>query len=118
MPSVAERERTGNLCEHFPDEVFTDVFLRRDTLLDDFRQIPALTVLHNDVDSEIPLVDAPVIVADDVGVVEVSQDVDLRDDLLLLFLTHLAIVQLLPDQNPAVTDAFDLAHVAERAYTK
>ena len=72
-----------------------------------------MAVLHDDVDSEVALVDAPIVVADDVRVVQISQNVDFGNDLLLLFLSHLAIVQFLPDENASITYPSDLAHIAE-----
>ena len=60
--------------------------------LDHLLQIAFLTVLHDDVELEVALVNATIVVANDVRVLQVSQDIDLRNDLLFLFIVHLAIV--------------------------
>lgn len=71
-------QREHNLHEIVPDRVLGDgdaVLLR---LLDDRRQVAAAAVLHEDVEDAGVAVDVAVVVADDVFVVEVFEDVSGR----------------------------------------
>ncbi len=61
-------------------------------LFDKLRHISPFTVLHHDEDLGLLFVYYSIIVPDNVWVVQFSKNIDLRDELLLLFLIHLSIV--------------------------
>lgn len=84
---------------------------------DDLTKVATFAVLHNDEDLEVSFVDAAVVKADNIGVLEVAKDVDLSHDLLLLFLAHFAVVELFLDEDAPVRDATDLADAAKAAYS-
>jgi hypothetical protein len=90
--SVAEVESGDDLGENFPNELLLDVFFVAEAAFDNLLEVATLAMLHNYVDFEVSLVDAAVVKADDVRVLKVTQDVYLRDDLLLLFVVHFAVV--------------------------
>ena len=66
---------------------------------DERREVAALAVLHDDVEGGVRAVDDAVVVVDDVPVLQLAQQVHLRDEHLLLRLRHRSVVQLLPDDN-------------------
>ena len=113
LSSMAEGEGTGDLCQNLPYEFLAYEVIGLDAPFDYLLQVPALTVFHDDVDFEIALIDAPVVVAYDVRVVQISQYVDFRDDLLLFFLVHLSIVKLLPDEDPTITYTPNFTDIAK-----
>ena len=114
-PPVADVQGRDGLRKHFPDELLGEAAVALTAGLDRSLQVAAVAVLHDDVDICGGLVDESPVVLDDVLVLQPAEDVDLRDDLLLLLLVHLAVVQLLPDEGLAVADAPDLLHAAEAA---
>ncbi len=59
-------------------------------------------MLHHNVQLHVSFVNASIVVANDIWVLKVSQNIDLGYDLLLFFVVHFAIVQLFPDENAAV----------------
>jgi len=67
--------------------------------LDNRSKITTLAVLHDDEDLGGVLVNDAVIVADDVLVTKLTEDINLRDQLDLLLLAHATVVDLLPGQN-------------------
>jgi hypothetical protein len=73
-------------------------------------------VLHDDVNLEILLVDNSVVIPHNVGVSQLPKDVDFGNDLLLLFLIHFSVVQLLPHKELAVGLPLDFAHKTKTAY--
>ena len=68
-------------------------------------EVTAGAVLHDDVDAPVLAVDDAVVVADDVAVVKLAEDVDLGHELRLLLLGHGAVRQLLPHEEGAVGQA-------------
>lgn len=70
-----------------------------DTAVDEAGQISTLAVLHDYVQPGVCAIDYAVIISDYVWVLELSQEVHLRHQHLLLALLHGAIVQFLPHQN-------------------
>jgi len=110
---VAVIEPLRDLCQYLPNDVLGDVLLLLATPPDDLSKVTLLAVLHDYVDPLILLVNDPVIVADNVWVAKFSEDVHFRDNLLLLFLTHGAKVELLPDHDLSVALPPDLAHLPE-----
>jgi len=90
--SVAEVESGDDLGEDFPDELLLDMLLIAEAAFDNLLEVTTLAVLHDYVNFEVSLVDTAVVKAHDIGVLKVTQDVDLRYDLLLLFIVHFAVV--------------------------
>ena len=60
--------------------------------LNDLLKVAPLAVFHHDVELQVALVDAAVDILHDVGVLQVTQDVYLCNDLLLFLVIHLAVV--------------------------
>ena len=89
------------------------MIIRLNTPLDDSLKIPARTILHDNVNSGAALVHDAIMVLDDVRMLQLAQDIDLRYDLLLLFLIHLAIIELLPYKYLAITDPLNFTHKPE-----
>ena len=113
--AMAGVKRRGDLSDDLPNFVLRDVLLVPFELLDELSHVPALAVLHYDEDLGLLLINNAIVVPDNVRVVELPQDVDLRDQLLLLFLIHLAIVELLPNKYAPVCLPLDLADDPEAA---
>ena len=118
LSSVAEEEGTCNLGKNLPYEVFVDEVLCFDALLDNLLQIPALTVFHDDVNFEVSLVNAPVVVAHNVRMIQVSENIDFSDNLLLFLLVHLSVVKFFPDKNSTITYPPNFAHIAKASYDR
>ena len=77
-PPVTEVKRIDELAEDLPYELFADGLATAAllALLDHLLEVALLAVLHDNVDFEIFLVDAPVVIPHYVGVVQVSENVD------------------------------------------
>ena len=69
-------------------------------LLNHLAKISPRTVLHDDVQGRVALVEYFVIVPHDVLMTELTEYVHLINQLLLLLVLHLPIVDLLPDHQP------------------
>lgn len=63
---------------------------------DEAGQVAAVAVLHHDVEGGAAPVDDAVVVADDVGVSQLAEQIYLRNEHLLLRLRHGAVVEFLP----------------------
>lgn len=94
---MASKKCANYLCEYLPDEFFWDVVFLFGTLFDDLAQIALSTVLHHNVNHLSLAIDYAVVVANNVCMSQVPQDVHLGHDLLPLFFVHLPIVELFPD---------------------
>ena len=103
LSPVTEVQALDHLGKYFPYELFTESIILTLALSDHFLEVSLPAILHNDVNLQICLVYDAVVVHDDVGVVQVPQNVDLRHYLLLLLVTHLTIVQFFPYEHFAVT---------------
>lgn len=123
---VALEKGKGQLRKELPGQLFRDeiswtrLFALCSCLLqegfvtlDQGREVTASTVLHDDVELSLLFVDDSVVVPCDVGVFELTENVNLRNQLLLLFLCHLTIVKLFPDKNPAIRNPPDLADLSK-----
>ena len=66
--SMAKVESRDNLCEDFPNKVLLNLLFILYAALYNLLQIAAFTVLHNDVDFKIALINAAVVKANDVRV--------------------------------------------------
>ena len=62
---MTEIKSTNNLRKNLPYEFLTDKVICLNTTLDNLLEITTLTVLHDDIDSEVSLVYDSVIVAND-----------------------------------------------------
>lgn len=67
--------------------------------LDDCSQVSPFTVLHEDVNKTVFAVNDALQELDNVGVLEILEDVDFRHQLLLFLRAHFAIVDFLPCQD-------------------
>lgn len=112
---MAVVEPLRDLSQNLPDHVLRNVLLLLSAAPDYLSEVPLLAVLHYDVDLLILLVNDAIVVADNVRVAKLSEDVHFGHDLLLLFLAHGTEIELLPHHNLAVTLPTDLAHFPERA---
>ena len=113
--TVARLERGQDLRKVLPDALLVNERARALRALDQVPQVAALAVLYDDVQLGGLLVDDAVVVAEDVRVAQLAEDVDLADDELLLLVGHLPVVELLPHHDLPVRDALDLVHGAEGA---
>lgn len=95
-------EPTHNLRENLPNKVFAKLFLVFDTASHDLLQIPSCTVLHDDVDHLVFLVDKAVVILDNVFVLQFAQNIDFCHNLRLFLLVHLPVVHFLPNKDLAV----------------
>jgi hypothetical protein len=109
---MAFLQRRGHFRENFPDELLVRPGALAQVIPNDARHVPATAVLHHDVDLLRLAVDDAVVVANDVLVRQLAQDVDFAHQLFLLLRVHCAVVQFLPNQHFAILDAHDLVHFA------
>lgn len=79
-------------------------------------QVSSFTVFHDDVDSLVSFVYYPIVVLYNVRMDKLPQYIHFRDQLLLFFLAHFAIVKFFPNKCLAVCLSSDLADLAKRAY--
>lgn len=112
---MAVVEPLRDLSHNLPDNVLRNVLLLLSAAPYYLSEVPLLAVLHDDVDLLILLVNDAIVVANNVRVAKLSEDVHFGHDLLLLFLAHGTEIELLPHHNLAVTLPTDLAHFTERA---
>jgi hypothetical protein len=113
-PRVAVLERQQQLVADLPDHLLLDGRLRLLGLAQLSAQISPRAVLHDDVDLGGGLVDHPVHVPYDIGMVQLLQQVHLRHQLLLLAAAHLLEVDLLPHEHLAALLLTHLPHHSER----
>ena len=96
LASMALKQRTRQLCKEAPDLLLWEVgTFRRQLLLafaDLLGEVPSGTVLHHDIQLGGILVNDAIVVAHDVRVPQVSEDVDLSNQHLLFFFLHLSVV--------------------------
>jgi hypothetical protein len=90
--SMTHVEARHYLRKNAPDEFLRKVLTLFQTLTDYFLEVASLTVLHNNVNFKLLLINRAVIIPHYVRMLQLTQDVDLCHDLLLLFLIHFAIV--------------------------
>lgn len=76
LASVAEIKSTDNLRKNLPYEFFTYEVFGLNTTTDNFLEVAALAVLHNDEDLKVALVHNAVVIANDVWVAQFPQNVD------------------------------------------
>ena len=65
------------MCKDAPNSLLLDVLLGAQTALNDLLEVTTLTILHHDVEFEVFLINAAIIVSHDVLVLEIAQDIDL-----------------------------------------
>ena len=103
----------SHLGQDDPDHVLWQLVFFLTTILDHCRNITALTELHDHKNLRKVTVNNPVVVSDDVRVMQLPQNVDLRHKHLLFFFRHLTVVKLFPNENAAVTFAANFANATE-----
>jgi hypothetical protein len=84
------------------------------TSSDQLLQVSSIAVLHDYENLSLLFVNNSVVVSDNMVVTELPQNVYLADNLLFFFFTHLAVVELLPNQDPSVRYALDFLDLAKR----
>jgi len=109
-------ECNHKLIEHLPHDLLGHIFVALAALLDQLRNVPVLTLLHDDVDLLLLLVDDAVLLADDVLVIQVAQDVHLVHQLLTLPLVHLVLTYFFPHVIFVVFETSYFFHTAERSF--
>ena len=92
LSHMAFLQGESHLQENLPDDLLVDAALLTAALLNVCREVTAGAVLHHDEDLGLLFVYYSIIVPDNVWMVQFSKNIDLRDELLLLFLIHLSIV--------------------------
>jgi len=86
LPIVASLQSHHHLAHNAPDEVLGEGLPFPLGVLDQGRDVSPLTVLHHNVDLLTVLINHPVIVLHNVGVLELAEDVDFGDKHLLFLL--------------------------------
>ena len=102
--SMALVKSQYHLRENAPYEVFSDeirFFRGLAALLNEFAQIAALAVLHDQVYRCIFFVHELVKAPHNIFVLKFAQDINLVDQLLLFLFVHTAVVRLLPNHLSA-----------------
>ena len=115
-------EGLHDLHEYLPNDVLIHVIFIALAPLNQLQNISALAILHHDVNGLIlffydPRITSlsPVVVSDDIRVLELSKNVDLRNELFFFFLRHFAIVEFFPDKYSAIGLPLDLGDHSEAA---
>lgn len=116
IPSVTVLQPHCDLGKELPDNVFSNLFIRLSTHFYNLCEIPFLTVFHDDVYLLVVLVDYTIIVANDMWMIELFEYIDLSDQLLFLFITHLGVVHLFPYHYLPIAFSLNLANLSERPY--
>ena len=102
---VAGLESQKDLAENDPYHVLRQILLLLPGILDERADIAALAVLHYNVDFCGAAINYAIVVFDNVGVVELAEDVDFTHQHLLLLFRHLSIIKLLPNKCFAIGSA-------------
>jgi len=114
-PPVAMVQRRNCLRQHLPDEVFAYVVLRLPAPPYELLKISTITKLHDDEYFGFAFIYKPIIIFNNIRMTQFSQNIDLRDDLLLFFFTHNAVIHLLPNQNAPIGNTPDFLDFAKGA---
>jgi hypothetical protein len=72
-----------------------------------------LTVLHYNVNFEGLLVNISIVIPHNVRVLQLTEDVDLSHNLLLLLLVHASVVEFLPDHDSSIMFAPNFSYSSE-----
>lgn len=99
---VALEQTQDHLHEDLPGHFFRYMLLLLFAPFDERCHVALLTILHDDVDDLCFAIYYSVVVAHDVWVPQLLQDVHLAHKLLLFFLGHLAVVELFPDEHATI----------------
>ena len=89
---MAVEEAGDDLSEDFPNEILEHVFLSLNAALDYVLEVATLAKLHYYKNFQVAFVNAAFIKAHNIRMLEVSQDINLCNDLLFLFVVHFAII--------------------------
>lgn len=112
---VAAEKGRHQLREGVPDKGLGGALALVLEVLDDTAEVTAAAVLHVQVQLLLGLEVFAVVVADDVGVAEAREALELGVELLALLLGHLAVVDLLAAEYEAIGLALHLSDNPERA---
>ena len=78
--------------EDLPNEILDHVLLSLEAPLNHLLQVASVAILHNNVNFQVAFIDAALVEAHYVRMLEVAQNIYLCNDLLLLFVVHFSIV--------------------------
>ena len=102
-----------SLSEYFPNEIFTYMILTLPAPPYELLQVATITIFHDNEDFSCSFVDQTVIIFHYVSMVKLPQNINFRNNLLLLLLRHDAVVELFPNKNSAIRNTFDLLYFSK-----
>jgi len=107
-----------NLDEVVPDLLLGQLHPGPLLLVDDAEDVASVGELHHDAEVASLVLEEGILVADDVGMLDGSQDPDLVEGILLLLLGKLAHLDLLHGVEGSVRDPLDRVDLAEGAFAQ
>lgn len=115
-----------NLHKNFPNDIFCHLVILCLALLYQLGHVSILAVLHYNVDLLVLLIHNPkvillclillFIVLNNVRVIQLTQNINLWNNLLLFPLSHFSIVQLLPNQDHPIFLPSNFVNLPETPY--
>ena len=114
--SVTGKKCTRDLCDSLPDFLLRDVFFLLFKAFNQLCHVATLTVLHYDIDLCLLLVNYAIVIADNIWVMKLTEDVNLADKLLFLFFVHPAVIEFLPYEDTAIGFPAYFRDNTERAF--
>ena len=115
-PSMAVVKGADRLSEHFPNEVFSNVILWLSAPTNQLLKVSTITMFHNDKDFGLLLIYYSIIVFHNIRVIQFSEYIDFRYNLLLFFFCHDTIIHLFPHKVFIITNSIDFLYFAETSY--
>jgi len=110
---VTHLESLSYLRQNDPDHILRQLVFFLSTILDHCRNITAFTELHDHENLWKIAVYYPVVVPNNVWVMQFPQNVYFWDQHLLFFFWHLTVIELFPDENASITFTANFANTAE-----
>ena len=92
------------------------MILRFSTPSDKLLKVTTITKLHDNEYFSSLFIDYSVVIFDYISMVKLPQYIDFRDNLLLLFLTHYAIVEFFPHKSLPIAYPLHFLNLAEAPY--
>lgn len=117
FPIMACLQRLQHLRQYNPYHIFRQVLLLLLGVLDQSGDIATFTVLHDNEDFGRISVNHPIIILDNVLVIELTQYIYFTNQHLLFFFAHFAIAQLLPNQDFAISSASNQGDFAKATFS-
>ena len=121
---VAFKQTKDYLHEDFPDYIFCNIIFFSFAAFYHFLQISTIAEFHYYEDSGLGFIDdsvvlccfnLPVMIPNNILMFQLSQNIDFRNKLLLLFILHLPIMQFLPNQDLIIRFPFNFPNCAKTA---